>query len=490
MRSKNIVFRAVATCITLTLLISGGIVPAAASNKLTTVFRNCIELKKFYKNGVSVSAKTINKGKALAAKPTTAPEVFRRNSKLDLDRDGIICEREMNESSSALGGGASNNNPGSTTETSLVSIAKPLSECQLKETKNYSGAGAKGFPARQEIPSTGTVKVAIVPIDFENAVGTGSPAKLFDDDVKKIKEWASYYSRGRLNYDVEFHGESWIRAPKGAEWYTCVECHKGATEQKQPMRAGVQDLINASDKTYEFKKTEIIYFVFPAEAEEKYGTAVYSHKAEFNYEGGKLNAAVYGELGGGTGARPDRSKIWDHAAHEFLHFQGFIGHGPENGSPFYITTNQWGISKSVTSWEAFLNGWFGESEVLCVDASDIKTRFQISMSSIDEFGNGYESLMVKLNDSELIAIERRQSGRFSEKCSKCRLSSLEGFTAYRVNVNKESYRNDSDPDSESKNFWAYLRDSGQIKLTRGVSYQGIDVTPMSSSAIQVAPSEK
>ena len=226
-----------------------------------------------------------------------------------------------------------------------LALAKPLDTCKLQETANQTGAGAKGFPGRRTVSSLGKVKVAILPVDFANAVGQGNPESLYRDDVSKIEQWGQFFSRGKMSYEVEFKASSWLRAPKGADWYTCLECQKGAKEQKQSQQEALQQLVDVADASYDFASTNLLYFVFPFAAEKNFGTALYSHRSTLQTKEGPITVAAYGEMGGGVGAVADRTTIWDHAIHEFLHFQGFIGHGPENGSEYYISTNQWGASQ-------------------------------------------------------------------------------------------------------------------------------------------------
>lgn len=192
-------------------------------------------------------------------------------------------------------------------------------------------------------------------------------------------------------------------------------------------------------------------------------------------------------MGGGVGAVTDRNKIWDHAVHEFLHFQGFIGHGPDNGSDYYVSTNQWGASKAVTSWEAFLNGWFDRQEILCIDKADIKSRVTLTLDSIDNFGENRESLMIRLNNSELLIVERRENGNFTSFCSNCGSKTTAGFTAYRLNVNGQHYRNDGDPDAASKNFWSYIKSGSTIAFTDFVEYSQLRISRVSSTQISIEP---
>ena len=432
-------------------------------------YKSCAELNKTFKYGVANSAKFVNRGAGPISKPTFSVATFKKNQKLDKDKDGIICE--VIKAAAIVDNSAAK--------------AQPLDTCRLNETRNSTGAGAKGFPARQGVPSTGKVKVAIIPVDFADAVGSGNPETLFSDDVEKIKQWGSFFSRGKLTYEVEFKAKAWVRAPKGAEWYTCMECYKGAKEQKQPQDIGIQELVTAADADYNFADVKIIYFILPEEAELKFGTAVYGHNRKFMTAEGPISASVYGEMGGGS-YRSDRSSIWEHAIHEFLHFQGFIGHGPENGTSFYISTNQWGEYKAVTAWESFLNGWFGEDEVLCLDKSSLTSETTIEMSSIDDFGPRKEAVMIRLDAEQLLVIELRTRGPFHESCRNCRQTMEPGFTAYRLNVNAAQFRDDMDPNSDLKNWWSYVREQGSPVIKTSVEYGGVKVTKVSDKVIKLS----
>lgn len=472
-------------------LVAGGVSANSSAQAAPKTFKNCAELNKVYKYGVSAKAKPKNLGTLAIHTPAVNSTVFSANKKLDTDRDFIACEVVRKVAAPAPVQTPSQKPTTTPSVDTALALAKPLDACRLKETENISGAGAKGFPARQTVSATGEVKVAIIPVDFSNAVGTGSPEALYRDDATKIEQWGEYFSRGKLNYKVQLNAKTWLRAPKGADWYTCLECQKGAKEQKQSRRDGLQQLVDLADATYDFAGTDLLYFVFPYEAEKQFGTAIYEHQSTLQTKEGAITVAAYGEMGGGVGAVADRSKIWDHAIHEFLHFQGFVGHGPENGSDFYISTNQWGASKAITSWEAFLNGWFGSDEVLCIDKADLTQALSLTMDPIDNFGSRPESLMVRIDDSQLLIVELRADGLFSElsKCKTCRLPAEPGFTAYRLNVNGAQYRNDADPDSASKNFWSYLRQDKRAVFDTAIEFGGVKITKTSPNSLSISLSK-
>ena len=367
-----------------------------------------------------------------------------------------------------------------------------LESCRLPETKNITGAGAKGFPIRSKVPHQGEVKIAIIPIDFENAPGIGIPEDMYLDDIQTMVEWSKFFSNEKMVYKPELVSKTWLRAPKGAEWYVCVQCQKGATTAKQSMEDALRELIALADRNYDFTGTKFVYFAFPIAAESKFGTSMYFHRVSISTNEGDMTVSVYGEMGGHTDSYGrDRSKIWNHVVHEILHFQGFIGHGPFFGQG--IMSDEFGPSQAVTSWEAFLAGWFSEQQTLCIEKANLKEATYISMDSLDTLGNRPISTLIRLDNEELIVIERRSNGKYSDFRNadnwQGMFKNLDHFTAYRVNVNEAYERVDwRDINSLNPNFWKYIREGTQIKISKGVSYKGVDIEVVGKDQIKISVS--
>ena len=386
-------------------------------------------------------------------------------------------------------------------QTSLAS----LDECKLKETQNFTGAGPKGFPIRSiaGLPQTGNLKIAIIPVDFANAPGPGVPGETYTKDLTEIVEWGKYFSRAKLSYQPELVSKTWVRAPKGADWYVCLKCQKGAKSELQPMEISLQEIISLVDPIYDFSGVQFVYLVFPLQAEMLFGTSIYFHRVDIQTAEGIKNVSVYGEMGGFVGGnvssasvmswfpKPDnpaynRLKIWDHLIHEILHIQGFVGHGPINGSDLNIGTHQWGASAAVTSWEGFLAGWYGESDIKCIDKSKLDSPVYVTMSSIDLMGDKPISTMIRLSAEEVIVIEKRQNGKYSNFTQSRWFPKMNNFTAYYVNVNKTYYRNDADPDGELKNFWYLIKEDGNVPIKKSVSFQGVTIDIVAENQVKIS----
>ena len=67
-----------------------GLVPAAQAEAKT--FKNCNDLRKVYKYGISLSMTATNRGAGPIFTPKVSAAVFKLNTKLDLDADKIVCE--------------------------------------------------------------------------------------------------------------------------------------------------------------------------------------------------------------------------------------------------------------------------------------------------------------------------------------------------------------------------------------------------------------
>jgi hypothetical protein len=123
--------------------------------------------------------------------------------------------------------------------------------------------------------------------------------------------------------------------------------------------------------------------------------------------------------------------------------------------------NQHGPSKALLSWESFLLDYFDDRHIACVETDNLNEELILQLESLDKTGAqpGIKSLMIPLNETELIVVEYRTNGPFSTLTP-----DLTGFTAYYINTTLESVRCDScnQDEMELLNFWRYIRNKNQI----------------------------
>lgn len=335
------------------------------------------------------------------------------------------------------------------TSVALTSFVDDISKCRIPEDV-FTGPHAKGFPiTKNSVPYTGTVNVAVVPVDFDNAPGgSRETLKKYIDSLNNAVAWSKFVSGGKMTYNFITH-DDWIRAPKGAEWYTCGQC--GGVELQSRSEAFKQ-LTQAADEYYNFQQVDFVFFLVPPEARYKYNTEVYGNLSGYTTGDGSFEKRVF------TNRLTDTvSQLWPLVVHEVLHDQGFIGHGPANGSNYGVMMNQWGKSKAILSWHSFLAGYMNQDDIVCIDARDGIDEYNILINSLDSLGasGGIKSVMIRRSHTAATIIEYRTSGPFSS------LTEAEwGMTVYNLDVAKPSNRCDScgpQQPQDEKNWWNYVR---------------------------------
>jgi len=354
-------------------------------------------------------------------------------------------------------------------ESTYLDYITDLNTCKLQQT-NRVGYENKGFPysTGQAARSLGTVNIALVAMDFDNAVGLVSVGQRFGDVPTKMKQWSDKWSRGNMQYNVQFHPE-WIRAPKGAEWYNCPECH-GEGVRKQSREDALNQVISAIDPYYNLRDIDFIAIVVPEKADKEFYFGVYGPVSISTNEG----TQSFG-IFGGLGINENIPTLWDTLIHESLHFQGFVGHGPGNGTEYGVMQMQWGRSKAINIWEGFLAGWYDEEEVACVEASDIDAPIYGKLSSLDSFGAGHEGLVIRLNAEEAIVVEHRTV--FGSE-----------LLAYKLNVNAPSYRNDMGGRlADERNWWSYiLEGDGNVRIDKSVSFGEVTIKNLGDGRLEIS----
>jgi hypothetical protein len=347
------------------------------------------------------------------------------------------------------------------------SLLSSLDVCRLQKIK-INGGGNQGLPwgTRNTRQPLGTIPMPIVFIEFPDAKATMSVEEREPNLEKNIEEWSSYISRDRVFFDVQIH-KQWLMAPKPYSWYT-------RDNNMQSLQQAVDQLIAVADPYYDFSGAEIINFVFSDTSKNDglYGDAIVKADGlnETTFIFGAYNKFLH-------------ESLWDWIIHEILHPLGFLGHGPDNGGKLGILMSQWNASEAVTSWEGFLAGWYNEEEVACVDTESMPSSFNFKLNSLDNFADGYESLILKLDSKTAIVVEYRSSDNYGYKGLASPI-----LTAYRVNQDRDAIRCDmcNQLELEQKNWWAYLRDNGNIGIKTQVVYEGITIKNLGNGNFEVS----
>lgn len=360
-----------------------------------------------------------------------------------------------------------------TNNVSLANIRQPADFCRLDQQQRNGHHEVFGFPIETIIPHKGVIDVAIIPVDFSDYPGNPELLQTLANDLPFMTLWSEFYSGGEMVYQVHTSNQ-WIRAPKTAEHYRSrdggiSEGYQGQDRRVLPLlqsqEQSVSQLIGASDSLIDWSIIDVVIFIFPVDSYREQ-THLYMHMGTFQSpSNGTVRFPVWGENFYELSRFNPNITYWDWSVHEILHWQGLVGHGPINGSEYSIMTNQYASSAGLHAWEAFLLDWWSEDDFICIDPTTIVDSITFTFDSIDQLGAqaGDKSLMLPLNEGEILVLEYRSQGEWST------LDPLYGgIVIYYINVNGDYVRCDSCDQSEiePQNFWRPLRNEEPFPCNR------------------------
>lgn len=391
-----------------------------------------------------------------------------------------------------------------------LSSPEPLNTCRIRDGRVSKTRipEAIAFPVGSGmqapgLPSTGSVKVAVIPIDFSDAPGAESPASLIDPLVKNTNAWLKHYSNDKLRYDWQTSA-TWIRASKPSSEYDWV--HPGPV-QKNPIPGAVSagpkaavwianDLITAADKAYDFTDVGILMFVYPTNVKNIWDaiTTFGQVRTDEGTRSVQINAT-------GAWLYYNQMPVWPWFIHENLHPHGLAGHGSD-GAPLDIMTNQAGMSFALSSWDALILNWQGEEQFYCVSASTLQPT-SVPLSPLDSSETGTKAAIVRLSDVEALVIESRRRSDWSSGFESWGglPSNFAGVTVTRIDTTIDVNRTQNEsfarylPKMQSTSEWVrgrygsfntqYLVQSGE-----SLEYKGIRLTVTQVAGYDVVRLEK
>lgn len=336
------------------------------------------------------------------------------------------------------------------------SIITPLQECMIKDARKVTGGLSSGFPLYKNVPSVGKIKVAVIPIDFEDTVGNYSAEEAINPHIEKVDAWLKQFTSGNLTYDWKIT-KSWIRNTKSIGSYRVGKTDHFGYFNDQEL---VQDLLNSSDPQVDFTDVKIVLFVFPRTITELPIQVIGQSQKLF-----KTNEGTIGNYwGGGKFAyQQDFEKLlWAIWIHETLHMHGLPEHAPGNGWPLTITSNQYGTALVIDSWESFLAGWLDEKSIICLNQNSIGNS-TFTLTPLDRNRAGTKSIMIPLSDHEILVIESRRSEDFSIELN----PEVYGLTAYVVDTSKENDRTAESSGKDNGNDPTYSKFAYYLNSTSG-----------------------
>ena len=294
-----------------------------------------------------------------------------------------------------------------------------IQTCKIKEDnsnrRRFDNSLPTGFPA-STFPfatKTGTVKWALIPLDFPDLAGEANFRSRVDEQMKLTSEWFDTVSEGKFKVEWVVL-DKWVRIPNPT------------SEYKIPYSDNLERVPNAvklwnnamteSDKVFDFTGIQTVNFILPKGQDfVQEGLQGFPWqpevKAVVTNEGSVSSFSIFGK-------HFDKlnRQYWSYWVHEFGHAMALphVGSSREP-NPFLgldIMGNQDGESKELSGWLRFVAGWLDDERVYCKQLSDLEST-EITLVPLNDANNGVKMVVVPLSQTKAIVIESRRENKFS-----------------------------------------------------------------------------
>lgn len=333
--------------------------------------------------------------------------------------------------------------------------------CKIRDLRanKYIGNGNVGFPiSTNAINANGTIKVAVLPVNFSDSPKVESPRSYWKPYSDLIDERNRYLYEDRIRYEWTIPNQ-WLMMPKTAEYF--ASDHVTVQADGSRKSDGVNQILSSEEQAnLIFSEAEEIlnigeydfFWIFTNPLETRVPQGPYGR-----FQDVKTKKALYKNLNfymlgnriySGSYHLGPIGTMQDTIAHEMAHFHGLIQHAPGNGWGWYVSNNP--------TWESWIVGWRPDSQYVCLDATQAWKEAKFDLSAIDLNSKGFKSGVIKVSDSQVLVIESRRPGPFTTALPK----SISGITAYLVDTTKSGERWDGNIDKELDYYMYFLRNDG------------------------------
>jgi len=309
-----------------------------------------------------------------------------------------------------------------------TSAYSSFNECQILDRRPttlqpWNAGFPRGTPnGAQMRPSVGSINVPIFAVDFVDSVGNLTQLNQIERQMEETNRWLKYFSNGTLTFNWKFH-KQWLRMSKPSKEYGWV---KG---DRDNYRVIVGEMIRLADPHLDFTDAEMVVAVFPSSIVHIDPEIGEAHVDIPTNEGAISNFWAGGKYLYGIEDGVQR-QLWSFWIHEYLHPMGIPGHGLRTSLD--IMNNQNGRSVVLNAWDTYLAGWLQPSQVHCVRVETLSV-LETELVPMERKVDGLRSLMVRLNDTQVLVIESRRSEGWGSRLP----SGTYGLHVYAIDSKKD-----------------------------------------------------
>lgn len=283
--------------------------------------------------------------------------------------------------------------------------------CRLPASVDGLGSG---FPVdEQALPATGTLKAALLFVDFEDHPASVGSLDEAEANLASGVEYLERVSGGRLDVTTT-SSDGWVRMPEPS---TSYPFERGLTYEDHVRYIG--DAISAADATFDFSDVDVVWVTATKESPNiTYSPTTnfldgttdgnhLTHAVTFGFDQWRWGGLVLAHESGHTlglpdlylfEAPPDDPGNW-HAAVGGWDLMGLIsGAGPE-----YLAWHRWQL------------GWLDDAQVVCAAPRRATTALLRPVAGSGDAAPWQDAMVVyRLSETRAVVVENRQPVGYDE----------------------------------------------------------------------------
>ena len=291
-------------------------------------------------------------------------------------------------------------------------------DCRPPSLSNV--ATTVGFPLPDTVdPSSGRVKITVLFMDFPDAQAGHTTHAEIETGLPVMEEYLEAQSYGKLDLDIDVV-HRWWRAPHPYGTYLAGDA-AGAIGL---WPSAGEESVRLADNEYDFSDTDVVLTVFPSD---HFGRGLALGRAFA--DGTALSGFRINTHPGTSNGVPWNWGLT--AAHELAHNFGLVdlypydpsvhaaGEPPEGTAWVYLEFGLMGLEArysdvdhslwfatpvEMLAWTRWQLGWLDQAQVAC----GVRLGASVRLQPVAEPGTGIATIIVPLNEHEMIVVESRR----------------------------------------------------------------------------------
>lgn len=298
-----------------------------------------------------------------------------------------------------------------------------IQNCKLQESSQRRGFTWAGFPETNPqylqsiagpVHKTGTVKWALIPIDFKDLPGENDWRLRVEDQMKQLSEWFELVSEGKFKVEWVV-ADGWVTLPGTSKDYNST---KVTYVNNTPGGINLfKTAMTTADPVFDFTNVQTVNFILPKDQnvvpEGEQGFPWDQHVKDLITQEGRISSFT---MPGKYQTGPDK-QFWSYWMHEFGHGIGLPHVGGSSGpvvpfNPWDIMGGQDGPSMELSGWLRFLARWMPDEKIYCKNADSVN-KIELDLVPLSNKDSGIKLAMFPLSSTKAVLVESRRVTKFS-----------------------------------------------------------------------------